>query len=300
MADVWGNAPIISHNGFRHYLLLIDVFSHFTQAFPLANKSDTLSTFIVLKKKIENLLSHKIKIFQSNNKGEFKKFTQYLENQGVFHRFSCPHILAQNSLAKRHHKHIVESGRLLLHHNLQYKMFLLIAYHPHNHVTNPLSRLYFIAHLITNHYEYLVVYVILIYDYIVHTNSPIIPSHMYLLGILVLTKGIYAFILLQIVYTYHIIWSLKKVISHILLNIRAWHTKQLDFPRPYQDTNFCPHLRSSSPTHQMLLCLYLYPPCPVLNLHLIQYLQPAHQTQILLLLPLSLLPLAYKHRPNIP
>lgn len=94
----------------------MDVYSHYTWIFPLTRKSEALSVFIIFKTKIENLLNHKIKIFQSDNGGEFKKFKTYLDKEGIFHRFSCPHTSEQNGLAERRHCHIVETGLSLLYH----------------------------------------------------------------------------------------------------------------------------------------------------------------------------------------
>ncbi len=43
-ADLWGPAPIVSTNGFRHYLVLVDDFTKFFWVYLLKHKSDTLST----------------------------------------------------------------------------------------------------------------------------------------------------------------------------------------------------------------------------------------------------------------
>lgn len=79
VSDLWGPSPELSKDGFRYYILLMDVYSHYTWIYPLTKKSDGLPVFITFKQKIENLLQRKIKKFQSDNGGEYKKFTSYLE-----------------------------------------------------------------------------------------------------------------------------------------------------------------------------------------------------------------------------
>ncbi|KAF6134584.1 hypothetical protein GIB67_022324 [Kingdonia uniflora] len=116
VSDLWGLSPILSKDGFRYYLLLMDVHTHYTWIYSLARNSDALSFFITFKNKIEKLTGHKIKIFQSDNGGKFKKFTPYLDSHCIFHRFSCPHTAEQNGLAERRHKHIVETGLSLFNH----------------------------------------------------------------------------------------------------------------------------------------------------------------------------------------
>ncbi|KAL5722651.1 hypothetical protein ACHQM5_006144 [Ranunculus cassubicifolius] len=114
VSDLWGPSPYLSRNGFRYYLLFVDAFSKYTWIYPLAHKNDAFQTFVSFKSQIENLTGKKIKIFQTDNGTEYKKFTPFLTSAGVIHRFSCPHTSAQNGLAERRHRHIVETGLSLL------------------------------------------------------------------------------------------------------------------------------------------------------------------------------------------
>lgn len=38
-----------------------------------------------------------------------KVFSQFLDRKGIVHQISCPHSPQQNGLAKRKHKHLVET-----------------------------------------------------------------------------------------------------------------------------------------------------------------------------------------------
>ena len=109
-----GPAPLVSNNGFHYYIIFMDVFSRYLWIFPLAKKSDALNVFISFKNKIERLLDYKIKIFQSNNGGEYLKFKKFLDSQHFSHRYSCPYTPEQNGLAERRHRQIIETGLSLL------------------------------------------------------------------------------------------------------------------------------------------------------------------------------------------
>nr|DAD42935.1 TPA_asm: hypothetical protein HUJ06_001165 [Nelumbo nucifera] len=53
---------------------------------------------------VEKLLGHSIKIFQSDEGDEFKKFKNYLSEVGIVLRFNCPHTHAQNEVPERKHR----------------------------------------------------------------------------------------------------------------------------------------------------------------------------------------------------
>lgn len=79
-------------------------------------KSDNFDCFLKFKCLVENLLSTKIKAFQSNGGGEFTShhFKQFLIFHGITHRISCPHTPQQNGLAERKHRYILEIGLAML------------------------------------------------------------------------------------------------------------------------------------------------------------------------------------------
>ena len=92
--DLWGKAPILSHQNFSYYVIFIDECTRFTWYFPLKNKSEFFQCFVNFHKYIENQFDKKIKIFQSDGAGEFvdKKFHAYLSSFGIKHQMSCPRI----------------------------------------------------------------------------------------------------------------------------------------------------------------------------------------------------------------
>ena len=115
-SDVLGPAPVTAHNGTKYYVSFIDDFSRFTWFFPLKHKSEVLPTFIHFKSTIENLLSHKLKIIRTDCGGEYTvtTFQNFCSINGIFHQFSCPHTHQQNGVAKRKHRHIVDTALTLI------------------------------------------------------------------------------------------------------------------------------------------------------------------------------------------
>lgn len=113
-ADVWDLAPIVSRNGFKYYLSIVDHFARFTRCFPLKNKSDVLSAFTSFIIFVERFFNTKIISLQTYAGGEFLALTTLCKNLGINHRFSCPHTHQQNGIVERKHRHIVEIGLTLL------------------------------------------------------------------------------------------------------------------------------------------------------------------------------------------
>jgi transposase InsO family protein len=114
-SDVW-QSPIVSLNGYRYYVIFIDDYSRFSWLFPLKLKSDVHSCFLQFKCMVENLLSRPIKSFQSDGGGEYSytPFKNLLAQNGILHRFSCPHTSQQNGVAERKHRHVMDTGLALL------------------------------------------------------------------------------------------------------------------------------------------------------------------------------------------
>jgi transposase InsO family protein len=114
-SDVW-TSPVTSLSGYKYYVIFIDDYSRFCWLYPILNKSDVYQCFVKFKLFAENILSTKIKQFQSDNGGEYisNQFKHYLTQNGILHRLTCPHTSQQNGIAERKHRHIMEMGLTLL------------------------------------------------------------------------------------------------------------------------------------------------------------------------------------------
>jgi hypothetical protein len=80
------------------------------------NKSDVLPYFIKFKLLVEIFFDTHIKYLQSDNGGEYTSiaFKNFLSQNGIFHRLTCPHTSQQNGIAERKHHHVLETGLTLL------------------------------------------------------------------------------------------------------------------------------------------------------------------------------------------
>ena len=116
-SDAWGLAPIVSELGHKFYVIFVDNFTHFTWMFLLRHKSDVFNVFVHFKSLVKNQFNSTIKILRSDRGGEYDnhKFKSFCLDHGIQHQFSCPYTPQQNGVAERKHRHVVESGRAMLH-----------------------------------------------------------------------------------------------------------------------------------------------------------------------------------------
>ncbi|KAH9792303.1 retrovirus-related pol polyprotein from transposon RE2 [Citrus sinensis] len=112
--DLWGPSPTPSRDGYNYYISLVDDFSRYTWIYPLKLKSEALDVFKLFKLQVENQFDTTIKNLQSDWGGEYRSFTQFLNQCGIIFRHSCPYTHHQNGLVERKHRHIVELGLTLL------------------------------------------------------------------------------------------------------------------------------------------------------------------------------------------
>ncbi|GKC78085.1 ribonuclease H-like domain-containing protein [Tanacetum coccineum] len=69
-SDVW-TSPIPSHSGFKYYVLFLDHHSQFVWVYPLVNKSDVMSKFVLFRNYVPTQFKYEIKSFQCDHGGEF-------------------------------------------------------------------------------------------------------------------------------------------------------------------------------------------------------------------------------------
>lgn len=83
---------MLSFSGFKYFLLFLDDFSHYIRAFPLKSKSDAFDTIINIYAFVQTQFNAQIKIFQTDNVGEFHNFKlkSFFESRGTISHFTCP------------------------------------------------------------------------------------------------------------------------------------------------------------------------------------------------------------------
>lgn len=99
---------MVSVSGYRYYICFVDDYSRFAWIYPLHNKSEAFAAFKSFKNMVENRFDKRIKILQSDWGGEFRSFTNFLDENGIIFRHSCPYTSTQNGRVERKHRHIVE------------------------------------------------------------------------------------------------------------------------------------------------------------------------------------------------
>ncbi|KAM1789190.1 hypothetical protein ACFX11_039377 [Malus domestica] len=115
-SDLWGPSPFVSIDGYRYYVIFVDECTRHCWLFPLINKSDVFTTFVAFYSFVLTQFATVIQTLQSDGGGEYvsKVFQSFLLAKGITHQLSCPYTPEQNGLAKRKHRHIIETTVTLL------------------------------------------------------------------------------------------------------------------------------------------------------------------------------------------
>lgn len=96
-SDIW-TSPVLSFDGYKYYLIIIDHFTRYILYYPLKKKSQVAETFIRFKTLVENRFNTHITSF-SDNGGEFTALTPFLSQHGISHLTSPPHTPEYNDIS---------------------------------------------------------------------------------------------------------------------------------------------------------------------------------------------------------
>lgn len=115
-SDVWGMAPVTSHANYKYFVTFIDDYSRFTWLYLLHSKDELFSVFKIFHSHVKTQFSSNIKIFRSDNGGEYMShaFQEFLQTNGITSQRSCPATPQQNGVAERKNRHLLDVVRTLL------------------------------------------------------------------------------------------------------------------------------------------------------------------------------------------
>jgi len=111
--DIWGPYRHPSISGARFFLTIVDDFSRFTWIFLMRHKSETQSILKIFFRYVFTQFEAHIKIFRSDNGGEFISLRTFFHNNGVIFQRSCVYTPQQNGVVERKHRHILQVARAL-------------------------------------------------------------------------------------------------------------------------------------------------------------------------------------------
>jgi hypothetical protein len=116
-SDVCGPMRTTSLGGARYFVTYIDDFSRKVWVYLLKSKGECLEKFKEFKALVETQSEHKIKVFRSDNGGEYisKGFQGFLKAHGIEKQTFTPYRPQQNGVAERANRTLVEMARSMLH-----------------------------------------------------------------------------------------------------------------------------------------------------------------------------------------
>jgi hypothetical protein len=102
-SDLCGPFPIVTPHGKYHFVIFLDDHSNLLNLQLLATKDQALEAWRTVKTRWENHLERKVKVFRSDNGGEFVNaaFTKALQDAGIERQLSAPYAHQQNGKAER-------------------------------------------------------------------------------------------------------------------------------------------------------------------------------------------------------
>eukprot|EP00731_Ephydatia_muelleri_P005270 Em0002g1446a len=115
-SDVCGPMPTESIGGSRYFVTFVDDYSRFCRVYFMKRKSEAFDKFKEFGRCSTNECGLSIGIFRSDNGGEYisKEFEKFLLDKGIHHELSAPYSPAQNGVAERINRNLMESARTMM------------------------------------------------------------------------------------------------------------------------------------------------------------------------------------------
>nr|GEX70347.1 retrovirus-related Pol polyprotein from transposon TNT 1-94 [Tanacetum cinerariifolium] len=114
--DLCGPMRIVSINGKRYVLVIVDDFSRYTWVHFIRSKDKAPEVIIMFLKRITVLLQSLIIIIRTDNDTKFKNqvLKEFFDTVGISHQMSSVQTPQQNGVVKRRNRMLVEAARTML------------------------------------------------------------------------------------------------------------------------------------------------------------------------------------------
>ncbi|KAL5767159.1 hypothetical protein ACOSQ2_013942 [Xanthoceras sorbifolium] len=111
--DIWGRYQHSSLSGAFYFLTIVDEYTRFTWIFLMQHKNEAQSLLKRFFTYVRTQFGSHIKIFRSDNGGEFISLRSFFHDNGVIFQHSCVYTPQQNGVVERKHRHILQVARAL-------------------------------------------------------------------------------------------------------------------------------------------------------------------------------------------
>ena len=101
-------------NDYSYYIIFVDHFTKYSWLLPMTHKYDVYSIFPKFKSMVEKFFNLPITTIYTDGGKEYQGLNFFCESHGIQHLISPPYTPQHIASAKRHHRHIVETGLTLL------------------------------------------------------------------------------------------------------------------------------------------------------------------------------------------
>ena len=115
-SDVWGPCPVVSPIGFRYFVTFVDDYSRTTWLYLMKNRYELFSHFRAFCAEIHTQFHVYVQNLRSDNAKYYvsEQFQSFMLQHGILHQTSCVDAPAQNGVAERKNRHLLETARALL------------------------------------------------------------------------------------------------------------------------------------------------------------------------------------------
>ncbi|CAH9126355.1 unnamed protein product [Cuscuta epithymum] len=115
-SDIWGASRIPTLKGKRWFVTIIDDHTRMTWVFFIKEKSEVENVFKQFYAMVQTQFNTNIKMVRSDNGREYfsTNLNHFFAEKGIIHQSSCINTPAQNGIAERKNRHLLEVTRAIM------------------------------------------------------------------------------------------------------------------------------------------------------------------------------------------